>query len=349
MNIPLIDQSFVKEKGIFYVGGSLHGEGSDHYYANQMFVEVYVPYEIRHPYPVIMFHGAGQTNVNWLITPDGRMGWADYFVSQGYVVYLAEQPARARSAWHPQVNGPTMHHTAEVLQNRFMTAAGSWPQAKLHTQWPGGGEDLNSEISRQFLQSQVEYLPSNKDSQELVLQAGKELLEKTGPAILLTHSQAGPFGWFLRDYYPEYVKGIISLEPTAPPFSRDMTKPAARDYGLASVPLHYEPPVNSPEDFELELLKSDREDIPDGWVMKEPARKLPRLAGVPILLITSEASYHAQSDHLVSYLLNQCGVQHDFIRLEEAGIHGNGHMMMLEKNNLEIADLVISWLEKQDL
>ncbi len=166
-------------------------------------------------------------------------------------------------------------------------------------------------------------------------------------AILLTHSQAGPFGWLLGDHYPEYVRGIVAIEPTAPPFSRDLNVPAARDYGLAGIPLHYDPPVSSPADFELELLRSVKKDIPDGWVMKEPARKLPRLAGKPVLLITSEASYHAQTDHLVSHVLSQCGVEHTFLRLEEAGIRGNGHMMMLEKNNLEIADLIISWLEEK--
>ena len=35
--------------------------------------------------------------------------------------------------------------------------------------------------------------------------------------------------------------------------------------------------------------------------------------------------------------------------LEDAGIRGNGHMMMLEKNNLEIADYLIGWLTENGL
>ena len=35
-------------------------------------------------------------------------------------------------------------------------------------------------------------------------------------------------------------------------------------------------------------------------------------------------------------------MQHDFVRLADAGIHGNGHMMMLERNNMAIA----AWLER---
>jgi hypothetical protein len=42
--------------------------------------------------------------------------------------------------------------------------------------------------------------------------------------------------------------------------------------------------------------------------------------------------------------LTQAGVAHTFSRLEAAGIHGNGHMMMLEKNNLTVAAYLEKWL-----
>ena len=92
--IPLISQSHVEERGIFYVGGKKTGNEQDQYYCNQMYVEVYTPQKKKHPYPIIMLHGAGQTAVNWLITPDGRMGWADYFIAHGYEVYLAEHDVK---------------------------------------------------------------------------------------------------------------------------------------------------------------------------------------------------------------------------------------------------------------
>lgn len=339
------DQSKLAKRGIFYVGGHISGQEGRHHMCNQMFVEAYVPEKILHPYPLIFFHGAGQTNVNWLVTPDGRMGWADYFLSLGYVVYLAEQPARGRSAYHPEENGSTIYHSMEAIRKRFASTEGDWPQASLHTQWPGSA-DPEDETFSQFLSSQVEYLPSNRDSQELVLAAGLKLLEKTGPAILLTHSQAGPFGWLLADARPELVKGIVALEPSGPPFSMDLTSPTAKNYGIADLPLHFEPPVSSPSELKLRLMKAPKDGFMDGWVFQEPAPKLPRLSGIPIAFVVSEASYHAQYDHLTSYVMDQCGVDHDLIRLEEAGIHGNGHMMMIEKNNLEIAGFLADWIEK---
>ena len=58
-----------------------------------------------------------------------------------------------------------------------------------------------------------------------------------------------------------------------------------------------------------------------------------------------EASYHAAYDHCTSAYLAQAGVKHDFIRLEDLGIRGNGHMMMLEKNSDEIALVIAEWIE----
>lgn len=344
--ISFIDQSFLGKKSIFYVGGKYSGKEDSHYLCNQMFVEAYVPREVLHPYPVILFHGAGQTNVNWLITPDGRMGWADYFLSKGYMVYLAEQPARGRSAYHPDENGKTIYHSIEMIQSQFTTDQGDWPQAAGHTQWPGDGGDLEDPVFRQFASSQVEFIFPHKASQKLVLDAGKELLKKTGPAILLTHSQAGPFGWLLADACPDLVKGIVTVEPFGPPFTRDLSSTVAKNYGIAGFPLCYDPPVNALEQLKLRILKAKKPGLKDGWVFQEPAPQLPHLKGKPILFLVGEASYHAGYDHLTSYVLRQCGVEHDFIRLEDVGIHGNGHMMMLEKNSLEIAAWIVNWLDK---
>lgn len=347
MDIPFIDQSFVAKRAIFYVGGRYYEENEKHFYGDQMFVEAYMPQKLTHPYPIIMFHGAGQTNVNWLTTPDGRMGWCDYFVSKGYCVCLAEQPARGRSAYHPNIHGQRIYHPVEVLQNRFMSDEGKWDRAKMHTQWPENRANWEDETFRQFISSQVEYLSDNKNVQRLVLEAGKELLQRTGPSILLTHSQAGPFGWLLADACPELVKGIVALEPSGPPFSMQTKDLKFRNYGITELPLHFDPPVSSIDEIELELLCAENEGERDGWVMKEPARKLPRLAGIPITILVGEASYHADTDHMTSYFLTQAGVEHDFVHLEQVGIHGNGHMMMLEKNNLEIAGWVLRWLDER--
>ena len=81
----------------------------------------------------------------------------------------------------------------------------------------------------------------------------------------------------------------------------------------------------------------------------EPARQLPHLAGIPIIIVASEASYHAAYDHCTAKYLTQAGVKNEFVRLPEKGISGNGHMMMIEKNNHQVADMLIEWLGTKQL
>lgn len=76
---------------------------------------------------------------NWLNKPDGGSGWASYFLNQGYVVYIIDQTERARSPWNPTGNTTLTAYPAEYIEQRFTATEkyALWPQAKLHTQWPG--------------------------------------------------------------------------------------------------------------------------------------------------------------------------------------------------------------------
>ena len=55
----------------------------------------------RSPYPVVLFHGNGQTGVDWQQTADNRPGWAYRLIEAGYAVYMVDYPARGRSAYVP--------------------------------------------------------------------------------------------------------------------------------------------------------------------------------------------------------------------------------------------------------
>jgi len=65
------------------------------------------------------------------------------------------------------------------------------------------------------------------------------------------------------------------------------------------------------------------------------------------MVMAAEASYHQIYDHCTVKYLNQAGVNAEYIRLQDRGIRGNGHMVMIEKNNLEIARLVDEWVQKK--
>ncbi len=314
-----------------------------------MCVEMLTPEERARPYPIVLIHGAAQTAINWLTTPDGRKGWAEWFAEHGWQVCLVDQPARGRSAWQPGLDGALKPVPVSVIEDLFTAPedSGIWPQAKRHTQWPGGERKghAGDPVFDQFYASQVASL-ANPESEKLMQTAGAALLDRIGPAILVTHSQAGLFGWLIADVRPQLVKAIVALEPAGPPYKDAVFHSGTdRPWGLTTLPLTYDPPVSadSPLEFEQQAQGDAPELIPC-WAQKGKPRRLTNLARIPVLIVTTEASYHAMYDHCTARYLSAAGVKTDFVRLAEKGIHGNGHLMMLEKNNLEIAAFLDAWL-----
>jgi pimeloyl-ACP methyl ester carboxylesterase len=344
-----MDQSAIARRDFFYVGGEYAGPPGQEVMHGQMYVEKLTPLEPRRPYPLVLFHGAGQTATNWLGTPDGRPGWAEHFAGEGYTVYLVDQPARGRSAWQPGIDGELTAFAA-AFQEWLFTASASdprWPQASKHTQWPGSGKRGDPAFDA-FHATQVPFLADPVETQRLILAAGTALLDRIGPAVLMTHSQSGTFGWLLADARPDIVKAVVALEPAGPPFENAIvTEGPARAWGLTDLPLVYEPPAASSDELAVERqAEPDHPDLVRCWQQKAPARRLANLAGIPVAIVTGEASYHAVYDHCTAKYLAAAGVAVDFIRLETRGIRGNGHMLMLEKNSREIAALVAKWLNK---
>ena len=343
--------------GYFYVGGKTTVVDGRPYVSHQMYVEVRIPAQRSRRYPVIMVHGGTMSGTNFTGTPDGREGWAQYFVRQGYAVYVVDQPGRGRSGYLPAAYGAARNVDRDNAPRRFVAQEKYrlWPQAHLHTQWPGSGE-TDDPSADQLAQSQLPAIADFTEQQALNREALLALLERIGPAILLVHSQAGAFAWPVADDKPELVKAILAIEPNGPPFhglefvgAPNWFKegPIALPYGITSMPLTYAPPVK--EASELAIVEQEKADGPDlarCWMQKEPARALPNLQKMPILVLTSEASYHAPYDHCTVNYLRQAGVKPSFIKLADLGIHGNSHVMMLERNNREIAAVIVNWLQQ---
>ena len=344
--------------GYFYVGGHAATVDGHQYVSGQMYTEFRIPAKQTHPYPIIMVHGGTMSGINYTGTPDGREGWAQYFVRRGYAVYVVDQPGRARSSYNEKVYGEYRAVEATNSLSRFTEQEKYklWPQAHLHTQWPGTGAADDPAV-QQLAAGQLPAIADFDKQQILNRDALVALLDKIGPSILLVHSQAGAFGWPVADARPNLVKAILAIEPNGPPFydvqfvgAPDYFKQGrlALKYGITSDPLTYSPAVSDPA--ELAPVEEANADAPDKvrcWLQKEPARQLPNLQKMPILVLTSEASYHAPYDHCTVKYLRQAGVQPSVVRLADIGIHGNSHVMMLEKNNKEIAAVIAKWLDEK--
>jgi hypothetical protein len=99
---PLVLQAL----GSFYVGGrtvsasttaiGLYRGGP--MLVDQMYVQYMIPLEHTKP-PIVTIHGATLTGKTYETTPDGRIGWYEYFARRGFPSYVVDQVGRARSGF----------------------------------------------------------------------------------------------------------------------------------------------------------------------------------------------------------------------------------------------------------
>ncbi|KAM3434382.1 hypothetical protein MY4824_005462 [Beauveria thailandica] len=356
----------IPRRDVLYVGGEYTNitdrstNATSIALVGQIYVEKLTPnpppptIDRRAQLPIIFIAGAAQTGTNFLATPDGRPGWASYFLSKGHTVYLSDQPARGRSAWQP-ASGEGRFGTIgspQSVSDIFTDTANNgdkWPQAKLHTQWPGTGR-MGDPTFDAFYRSQVPLQTNRFISEEQNAKAYAALVDIVGECYIISHSQAGAYGWRVGDMRPNLVKGIVQLEPSGPPFT--LRPPFGNDpafaFGLTDLPIGYSPPAG----LLAELIKTHIVPAVDPehnvCIMQTcPVKKLTNLARIPELVVTGEASFHAPYDYCTVAYLKQVGVDVEYADLGKEGIHGNGHMFFMEKNNIEIAERVYQWLDKQ--
>ncbi|EJD55233.1 alpha/beta-hydrolase [Auricularia subglabra TFB-10046 SS5] len=334
-----------------YIGGQYIKQADGAFSDSQMYVEHLRPVRVSHPLPLVLIHGQGQTGTNWLNTPDGRPGWADFFLAKGYEVYIVDQPERGRSPWNPVFDGgiqavsallAAQRHTAPELFNLY-------PQARFHTQWIGNGTQ-GDPVFDAFYASQVQSLDSNStvEAQTKGRHAGSLLLDTIGKSILVTHSQGGPIGWVIADARPSLVKAIVAIEPSGPPFVSTDIQPVgpARPFGLTDIPLEFDPPITSAADLRQRLVSND--SATTCFEQAAPVRQLATLRRIPVMMVTSEASIRAAVDPCTVRFMRQAGVSVQHIVLGDVGIRGNGHFMFMERNSDEIAAVVEEWIARQE-
>lgn len=349
----------IEKQGHFFVGGKYYTTSGGQFMAGQMYVEYQIPKKRTRPYPIVLWHGGGQSGACYTGTPDGREGWAQFFLRDGYPVYVVDQPGRGRSAYNPDAYTAQLWRNTALIEERFTAPERSqvWPQARLHTEWPGNGVAGDS-VFDQFYAAQLPLIESASFQQLLNRHAGVALLDRIGPSIILTHSESGEYGWLIADARPNLVKAIVAIEPSGPPvynpkfakggsLSRPWDGALSRPWGVTAQPVAYSPAAS--DSSELSFVEQQQPDAPGlarCWLQKEPARELVNLKDIPVVILTGEASYHEAYDHCTTRYLKQAGVNAVLVRLADHGIHGNGHVMMLEQNSHQIAAVISDWLEK---
>lgn len=318
----------------------------------QMYVEYMVPARVRKPYPIVLVHGGGGQGLDWMGTPDGRPGWFQHLVAEGYKVYVVDRPGHGRSPQHPDLHGaiPERPGTMEALQGQFILPAGGAnhpdPYRRNHTQWPGAGVPGAPDVA-QFLASQggsyvvtpgaapgapgagrgggpagAPPVPANRQpagppnlAHLEWRAAGAELLDRIGPAIVMTHSAGGLFGLLVAEARPPLVKATVMIEGGGTPFG------GANRWGLSTIPVTFDPPVTDPSEIRARWVSDAEIDGGGYFLQEEPARRLPHLRDVAVLTVTSAAGTAAPGNPGAPAFLRQAGVRvADELRLAAVGI-----------------------------
>ncbi|MFE9445855.1 alpha/beta fold hydrolase [Streptomyces sp. NPDC006602] len=311
--------------GFFWIPGEQVATLQGTFPRGPLYVGWMAPVEVTRPHPLVLVHGGGGQGTDWLGTPDGRQGWAYDLVRSGYAVYVVDRPGHGRSPHHPDVLGPVAPPLPLEFASFLFAPADA---ADAHTQWPWDRGFEGAEF-QQLTSAMGFFLADFAEGQRLDGERLAALLDRIGPAVLLTHSAGSPGGWLAANRRPELVKGIVAIEPMGPPYA-EFPGLGEITYGLAYAELATDPPIESPDQ-----LKAD------------PAQyRVPGLSDTPIAVVTGSASASAaQSPPLVEFL-RDVGAHAELIALEDAGIVGNGHGLILEANSAETVKPVIAWLDR---
>jgi pimeloyl-ACP methyl ester carboxylesterase len=353
----------VGEQGNFRVGGREVEVPEGTIVAGAMYVEYQIPAELEHPYPLVFIHGGASDGSAFWSTPDGREGWATLFLRKGYAVYVVDRPTLGRSPHHEPADGPKVMPPMAVPETDG--DAPTVPQVKQGTRYPGprqaGGAAYEQDLRRRHSTVEVPFgaprdpLEVSTYVDRIDRDAGAALLDRIGPAILVTHSRAGTSGWQIADARLGLVKAIIAAEPNGPPFYNDppLGRPGdaqARPFGITCASLEFSPPVSGLEDFgPLHQEAAPSLSTFGCWLATGEPRRLVNLAHVPVLVLTGGSSYHAAYDYCTAGFLQRAGVPAEYMLLDDQGIEGNTHGFPTETNNGEIADLIAGWLERRGL
>src|SRR5258707_5660597 len=271
------------------------------YSVEAMYVQYFLPADRRGSVPLLMWHGGGLTGGSYESTPDGREGWLNWFVKQGWDVYNSDAVERGRAGWamYPDIfkSEPLFLPKGDPWERfRIGDGAGSWKRQSTYpgSQFPVEGYD---NLMRQTV-------PRWTSTDEAIIAAYTALVDRVCPCVILFHSQAGQFGFKVAQARPDKVKALIAVEPAG----------------------------------------------------QGDPKQADRLKGIPTLFvygdgIEQDARWPTIRRNGVAFgdAIRNAGGKVDVVDLPKAGIRGNSHMLMMDRNNLEVAALIQHWLEQQGL
>jgi pimeloyl-ACP methyl ester carboxylesterase len=292
----------LKDEGTFFVGNKMITTNPGDVSINGVYVHFRIPVDRRSPWPVIMVHGSG-TGITYETTPDGREGWATYFVRQGYAVYVIDAAGRGRSGFNgTRVNQAKAEGNLAAVPNLVATTHREvWQRSRFgpepYVWWPD--TQFPTDALQQYLAQLVPLAESTLEGGEDNTSNGLAvLLDKIGPSVMIVHSLGANYARRVLSLRPGKIKALIDLE------GRMLCTPQPNTEEIKSsfVPVPFL------------LVAGDR-----GW------------AGEPVCRPAIAA-------------IRAAGGNATYMHLPDKGLKGNTHLMMMDKNNLKVADVILGWI-----
>jgi hypothetical protein len=275
---------------------------------NQMYVQFRIP-AAKRGVPIVMVHGSQHTGMTYETTPDGREGWATWFVRQGHPVYVVDHSGRGRSGFDPTPVNAVRDGGADPksLPTFFLGPIDrAWANFRFGPAYPKPFPNL------QFpLEALDQYLSQLVPNSESTLKGGgantvsalAALLDKIGPAVVFVHSQSGDYGMDVVRKRSSLVRALVSIEGGCDTLTPD-----------------------------------------------DAAKFFSRVPFVSVWGDNSVGAWGVNGDKRrndcirAANLIKGAGGNSTFLLLPENGIAGNSHMMMMDRNNLQIAGLIRKWI-----
>ena len=277
---------------------------------NQMYVHYRIPKTVGGP-PVVMVHGSGHTGVTFETTPDGREGWATYFARKGFPVYVVDHSGRGRSGFDPTAINRARAGEADAKGLPDLQIAPrerAWYFFRIGKTYPTPFPGSQFPVEA-FDQYTAQLVPNA----EATLGGGGA---NTVQALAALLDRIGPAIVIVHSQSGAYGMDLVRLK-------------AIKMRGLINVEGNCGP-VNMAEVTKI-------------------------FARVPLLSVwgdNSEGAPGPNGDERRNGCLTtvdavkSVGGDARFLLLPEAGHKGNSHMLMMDKNNLAVADLLIGWINQ---
>jgi pimeloyl-ACP methyl ester carboxylesterase len=274
---------------------------------NQMYVQYRIPKTVSGP-AIVMVHGSGHTGATYETTPDGREGWATYFARKGFPVYVVDHSGRGRSGFNPTaINRARAESNAALIPDiQIAPRERAWYFFRIGATYPTPFPGSQFPVEA-FDQYTAQLVPNTEAT---LPGAGANTVQALGRLL----DRIGPAVVMVHSQSGAYGMNLVRAR-------------AIKMLGLINVEGNCAP------------------------VSPDEVAKI--FARVPLLSVWGDNSQGAPGPNgderrngcaATVNALKSVGGSAKFLLLPEAGHKGNSHMLMMDKNNLAVADLIIAWL-----